>query len=262
MKMKAKLAAGESVFGTMITACLSTEMPPMLAAAGLDFFIVDTEHSAASYGQIEGLSRVGRACGIAPLIRVTDNEYHLIARTLDCGALGIVAPRIHSTAAARKVVDCVKFAPEGSRGYGLRGMLTEYAGLPVAENMAKQNAETAVIVQVESVEAIDELPNTVRVPGVDAVMVGPNDLSISLGVAGQFDHPKFQKALERIAEVCNPSPVAAGVHFGDLKRLTAARDMGYRFLIYSTDMALMVSALRQNIGTLRKAVVGSKETVY
>ena len=128
--------------------------------------------------------------------------------------------------------------------------------------MARQNAETAVIVQVESGEAIEELPNTVRVPGIDAVMVGPNDLSISLGVAGEFDHPKFLAALKRIAEVCTPSPVAAGIHLGDAKRLAACRDMGYRFLIYSTDMTLMVSALRQSLGSLRKAVVSAKETVY
>lgn len=262
MKLKDKLRAGEGVFGTMLTECLSPELPPLLAAAGLDFFIIDTEHSPAGYLEIEALARVGRDVGIAPLVRVTDNEYFLIARALDCGAAGIVAPRINSAAEARAVVDAVKFAPEGRRGYGQRGILNEYKKLSVAENMARQNAETVVVVQVESVEAIEELPTTVRIPGVDATMAGPNDLSISLGLAGQFDHPLFQESLQRIAAICGPSPVAAGVHFGDAKRLAHCREMGFRFLVFSTDMSLLLNGLREGVAGLRRTAAGARDAVY
>jgi len=260
--LKDKLRAGEAVFGTMLTDCLSPELPPLMAAAGLDFFIIDTEHSPAGFERIEALARVGRAAGIAPLVRVTDNEYFLIARALDCGAAGIVAPRINSAAEARAVVDAVKFAPEGRRGYGQRGILNEYKKSTVAENMAKQNAETVVVVQVESVEAIEDLANTVRVPGIDATMVGPNDLSISLGLPGEFDHPMFLDALKRIAGICGPSPVTAGVHFGTANRLTASREMGFRFLVFSTDMSLILNGLRDGLGTLRKAAPTVKDGVY
>lgn len=250
------------MYGTMLTDCLSPELPPLLAAAGLDFFIIDTEHSPAGFERIEALARVGRAVGVAPLVRVTDNEYFLIARSLDCGAAGIVAPRINSAAEARAVVDAVKFAPEGRRGYGQRGILNEYKKTTVAENMAKQNDETVVVVQVESAQAIEDLPNTVRVPGIDATMVGPNDLSISLGMPGEFDHPMFLDALKRIAGVCGPSPVAAGVHFGAVNRLSACRDMGFRFLIFSTDMSLILNGLRDGLATLRQAVSATKDGVY
>ncbi len=262
MTLKDKLRAVETVCGTMLTDCLSPELPPLMAAAGLDFFIIDTEHSPAGYLEIEALARVGRDAGIAPLVRVTDNEYFLIARALDCGAAGVVAPRINSAAEARAVVDAVKFAPEGRRGYGQRGILNEYKKLTVAENMAKQNAETVVVVQVESVAAIEDLANTVRVPGIDATMVGPNDLSISLGIPSKFDDPMFLDALKRIAAICGPSPVAAGVHFGAAGRLAVCREMGFRFLIFSTDMSLILNGLRDGIGTLRKSAVSVKDGVY
>jgi 2-dehydro-3-deoxyglucarate aldolase/4-hydroxy-2-oxoheptanedioate aldolase len=246
-----KLRAGEAVYGTMLTECLSPELPPLLAAAGLDFFVIDTEHSPGDLAHIEAQARVARAAGVAPLVRVTDNEYHLIARVLDCGAAGVVAPRINSAAEAREVVAAVKYAPLGRRGYGMRGILTNYQGASVAEAMARQNQETIVVVQVESAEAVDDLPNTVQVPGIDATMVGPNDLSISLGIPGEFQHPKFLAAIRRIAEACQGSPVAAGIHLGDEKRLAECRDLGYRFLNFSADMALMLRSLRAGLKQLK-----------
>lgn len=246
----------------MLTECLSPELPPLLAVAGLDFFIIDTEHSPGDLARIEALARVARAAGVAPLVRVTDNEYFLIARTLDCGAAGVVAPRIQSAAAAQEVVAAVKFAPAGRRGYGLRGIHTDYQGRPIAESMARSNEESIVVVQVESAEAIEDLVRTVEVPGIDAIMVGPNDLSISLGIAGQFDHPRFVAALERIAQVCGPSPVAAGIHLGDVARLNECRRLGYRFLIYSTDMALLLKSLREALKQLQGESAGATAGMY
>jgi 2-keto-3-deoxy-L-rhamnonate aldolase RhmA len=250
-RVKEKLRAGQPVVGTMLTECLSPEVAPLLAAAGLDFFIIDTEHSPADLAQIEALARVARAAGVAPLVRITENESFLIARALDCGAAGVVAPRINSAADARQVVAAVKYAPEGRRGLGMRGILTDYRELPAAEAMARANQQTIVVVQVESAEAVDELSSTVAVPGIDATMVGPYDLSLSLGVPGELNHPKFNAALERIAGVCAASPVAAGIHLGDAARLAECLRMGYRFLIYSTDMALLLKALREALQHLR-----------
>jgi 2-keto-3-deoxy-L-rhamnonate aldolase RhmA len=250
MNLKQKLQAGQPVLGTMLTECLSPELAPLLAAAGLDFFIIDTEHSPADLVQIEALARVARSAGVAPLVRITDNEYFLIARVLDCGAAGVVAPRIQSAAAAREVLAAVKYSPEGRRGFGMRGILTDYQKIPVPEAMARANQETVVVVQVESTEAVEDLHNTVLIPGVDATMVGPNDLSISMGIPGEFDNPKFLSTLQRIADSCQGSPVAAGIHFGDVSRLAKCREWGYRFIVYSTDMALMLNSLREGLARL------------
>lgn len=254
-RVKEKLRAGKPVFGTMLTECLTPELAPLMAAAGLDFFIIDTEHSPASYGEIEALSRTARSAGIAPLVRVTENEPYLITRALDCGAAGIVAPRINSAEEARRVVAAAKYPPAGKRGFGIRGILTDFQTMTPPQAMAKTDEETIVVVQVESGEAIDDLPNTVQVPGIDATMVGPNDLSISLGLAGEFSNPKFREALEKIAQACKGSPVAAGIHFGDEKRNQDCLTMGYTFINFSSDMGMLARSLKEYLKFIAPAAV-------
>jgi 2-keto-3-deoxy-L-rhamnonate aldolase RhmA len=249
--VKEKLAAGQPVFGTMITECLRPEVVAALAACGVDFFIIDTEHSPGDLHEIEALARAARHFGIAPLVRITDNEYFLIARTLDCGAAGVVMPRIHCADDARRVVEAVKYPPAGKRGFGLRSIHTDFSGMGTAEAIERANRETIIVVQVEYQEALDDLENIVAVPGVDATMIGPQDLSISLGVPGQFGHETMTAAFRRVAEVCGRSPVAAGIHMGDLARLLELKAEGYRFLIYSADLALIMQALKQGIQALR-----------
>ena len=255
---KQKLATGAPVFGTMITECLRPEMVPALAASAVDFFIVDTEHSPGDLHEIEALARTSRQFGIAPLVRITDNEYFLIARVMDCGAAGVVAPRIHSAEAAKRVVDAVKYPPAGRRGYGMRGILTDFTSANTADAIERENSQTIVVVQVESAEALADLENIVRVPGIDATMIGPFDLSISLGVPGDFNHPKMKDAFRRVADVCLASTVAPGVHLGDAARLVEARSEGFRFLIYSSDLALMMRSLKEGIALLRGAAAPSQ----
>ncbi len=255
---KQKLNAREPVLGTMITECLRPEMVPALAACGIDFFIIDTEHSPGDLHEIEALARASRQFGIAPLVRITDNEYFLIARALDCGAAGVVIPRIHSAADVRRVVEAVKYPPLGHRGFGRRGILTDFGGESTADGVRSGNEETIVIVQVEYQSALDDLENIVQVPGVDGTMIGPQDLSISLGIPGQFGHEKMQAAYQRVAEVCGRSPVAAGIHMGDAAKLTQLKAMGFRFLVYSTDLLLMMKALKEGIETMRGAPAAAK----
>ena len=254
---KQKLSAGEVVCGTMLTECLRPEVMTALAASGVDFFIIDTEHSPGDLHEIEALVRASRQFGIAPLVRVTDNESFLITRLMDCGAAGIVAPRVDSAEEARRVVDAVKFPPQGRRGFGMRGILTDFSDASTAESIESSNRETFVVVQVESDEALKDLDKIVAVPGIDATMIGPQDLSISLGVPGQMAHEKLKAAYRRVLEVCKGSPVAAGVHMGDAARLNELRGDGYRFLAYSTDLALMMQSLKEGLRAVRGAAAAS-----
>ena len=254
---KQKLSAGEVVCGTMLTECLRPEMVTALAASSVDFFIVDTEHSPGDLHEIEALVRASRQFGIAPLVRVTDNESFLITRLLDCGAAGIVAPRVDSAEEARRIVDAVKYPPQGRRGFGMRGILTDFAGASTAESIESSNRETFVVVQVESDEALKGLDKIVAVPGIDATMIGPQDLSISLGVPGQLAHEKLKAAYRRVLDVCQGSPVAAGVHMGDAARLNELRGDGYRFLAYSTDLALIMQSLKEGLRAVRGAAAAS-----
>ena len=250
---KQKLSAGKIVCGTMLTECLRPEMVTALAASGVDFFIIDTEHSPGDLHEIEALVRASRQFGIAPLVRITDNVSYLITRVLDCGAAGVVAPRVDSAEEARRIVDAVKYPPQGRRGFGMRGIITDFRGASTAESVEASNRETIVVIQVESGEALENLDKIVAVPGIDATMIGPQDLSISLGVPGQLAHAKLKAAYQRVVEVCQRSPVAAGIHMGDAARLNELRGDGYRLLAYSTDLALMMKSLKEGIEAVRGA---------
>jgi 2-keto-3-deoxy-L-rhamnonate aldolase RhmA len=142
------------------------------------------------------------------------------------------------------------------RGFGRRSILTDFAGASTSDGVEQGNRETIVVVQIETADALADLENIVKVPGVDATMIGPHDLSISLGIPGQFTHEKLVAAFQRVADVCGPSPVAPGIHMGDAARLIELRGIGFRFLVYSTDLALMMKSLKEGMASLRGAPAG------
>lgn len=242
--IKHKLRAGGCVLGTCITDHTSPEIVTIFKAAGLDFFFIDTEHSVPSYRDIQTLVRVGRAADVIPLTRVTQSEYFLIARLLDVGAMGIIAPRTASVAEARAVVDAMKFTPEGNRGYGLRGIINDYNYTGARAEMDSANRETMVVLQVENKECLDAVFEVAATPGVDALMIGPFDLSISLGIPGQFDDPLFWKAVDRVVEACDKAGVAPGVHMANAKQLKRAADRGARFLVCGSDSSVLLAGFK------------------
>ena len=138
----------------------------MLAAAGLDFFFIDTEHSTTTYAQIQGLCRTGRGAGVIPLVRVTQNESWLISRALDVGAMGIIVPRIHSAAEARAAMNALKFPPLGHRGYGLGSIVTDLKGVSAQEEVNSANRETMAIMMIESQEGLQAVEEIAAVPGL------------------------------------------------------------------------------------------------
>ena len=186
--LKEKLKRGLPVFGTSLTDCLDPEFAVLLEAAGVEFFFVDTEHSPASYSQIQALCRAARGVGIVPMVRVPQNESFLITRALDVGAMGLVVPRVHSPAEARSAVDFMKYIPIGRRGFGMRSIITDYRWTNAAAEMASANQETLVVLQIESKEGLETVEEIAAVPEVDALMIGPYDLSISMGIAEDFQN--------------------------------------------------------------------------
>jgi len=239
--IKAKLQQGGTVVGTCLTDYVGPEAAPILKAAGMDFFFIDTEHSPTDYREIQTLVRVARAADVTPLVRVTQSEYFLIARALDVGAMGIVAPRIHTLEQAKAVVSAMKFPPAGGRGYGLRGIITDYDFQGARPEMESADRETMVILQMESRECVDAIDDITAVEGVDAIMVGPFDLSVSLGIPGEFESPVFWKAFDRMVDACRKNGVAPGVHMGNTKLLKRAQEHGARFLVFASDVAVLLS---------------------
>ena len=239
--IKAKLQTGGSVLGTCVTDYITTEVAPTIKAAGLDFFFIDTEHSVAAYRDIQNLVRSAKAFGVIPLVRVTQTEGHLISRALDVGAMGIVAPRVHSVEQAQSVIHAMKFPPAGGRGYGLRGIIHDFNFAGAEAEMESSNQETMAILQMESKECVEAIYDITAVPGVDATMVGPFDLSVSLGIPGDFENSIFWEAFDRMVDACNKNGVAPGVHMASTKMLKRAQEHGARFLVYGSDVSMMLA---------------------
>jgi len=248
---KARLREGGAVIGTMISEMRTEEVAYVLAAAGFDFFVIDTEHGSADMETVQRISRAGRSAGIAPLVRVTDVSYALIARALDAGALGLMIPHVETAEDAREIVRCAKYPPAGERGFGLRSAVTDYANASVPDTIAWSNAETMIMAQVESGRCLENLDEIAATPGIDVLLVGPNDLSISLGVPGQLLHPTMQEAYRRVAEAAARHQIAGGLHPGDLKIVEYGRSVGMRCLMYSSDVRMLLGAGRQAVQALR-----------
>lgn len=251
--VKESLKKGLTVFGTSLTDCIDPEFAVLLQAAGLNFFFVDTEHSPASYSQIQGVCRAARSVGIIPLVRVPQNESFLITRALDVGAMGLVIPRVHSAEQGRSAVDYMKYLPLGKRGFGMRSIMTDYRWTNAPDEIASANRETLVVLQIESTAGLESVEQIASIPEVDALMIGPYDLSISMGIAEQFENPLFWKAVDRVIEACEHAGIAAGVQFGNMSLLQETQRRGARFLLYSNDVSVLLDGYKQAMSTLKSA---------
>jgi 2-keto-3-deoxy-L-rhamnonate aldolase RhmA len=217
----------------------------------LDFFFVDMEHSPTTYSEIQGLCRAARAVGIIPLVRVPQNESFLITRALDVGAMGLIVPRVHSPAEARSAVDYMKYIPMGRRGFGMRSIITDYHWTNARDEMDSANQQTLVVLQIESKEGLESVEEIASIPGVDALMIGPYDLSISMGIAEEFRNPVFWKAVDRVIQACGKAGIAAGVQFGNMEFLRETQKRGGRFLLYSNDVSVLLDGYKQAMTLLK-----------
>lgn len=252
--VKERLKAGECVYGTSLEDCLDPEMAIVLAAAGLDFFFIDTEHCTASYAQIQQLCRAGRSAGIVPLVRIPQNEPHLLTRTADMGPMGIIVPRVHSAELAKAVIESLKFPPLGHRGFGLRTTITDLHPAPASEQVESCNRESMVVLMIESKQGLAAVEEIAAVPGVDALFIGPYDLTLSLGIIEQFDNPIFWQAVDRVFKAAAQNGIAAGLQTRNMELLLEARKRGGRFLMYSSDTGVLFDGYKQAMAKLKPAV--------
>jgi 2-keto-3-deoxy-L-rhamnonate aldolase RhmA len=248
---KAQLKAGECIYGTSVEYCLDPEISVLMKKAGLDLFFIDTEHQTASYKEIRAICRSARDFEIPALVRVTQNQPELITRALDCGAMGIVVPRVHSAAEATAAVDSMLYTPDGNRGFGMHSIMTNFEWAHPVEMMAEANHETLAICQVESRAALESIEEIAAVPGLDALFIGPYDLSISMGIAEQFRSTEFWCAVDRVVAAAKVNGIAAALQTGDMWILKEARRRGVRLLFYSGDFAVLFAAYKEKLAEIR-----------
>lgn len=252
-RVKHALKRGERQIGTGFWQLRSPEIARLLAAAGFDWAFVDTEHGGFDLETVQDICRVARLAGLAPIVRVGDLQYPLVARALDCGATGIIFPRVESSEILERAVSWTKFPPEGIRGYGLSGHHLDYESRSFTEVVEHVNANTMVVFQIETRRAFEARDELLSVPGIDAVMIGPADLSISLGVPGEFENPLMVETMEAIRDSCDAHGVAPGTQTRGLKLGQFWRDRGMRFLGCSNEMAMMFERAGEIVRALRPA---------
>ena len=223
----------------------------IMAGAGFDWLAIDMQHSSIGIEKAQSLIRVIDLCGIPPLVRLSHNDPVLIQHVLDAGACGIIVPNVNSPEAASAAVEAAHYPPAGTRGVGL-WRAQEY-GFGFEAYRKRQAAGNIVIVQIEHIEAVNHLEAIVRTKGVDGFLIGPYDLSASLGIPGRFEHPDFRAALETVQRVSRKSRALMGSHVV-MPDVSAARKKiaeGYRLIAFGIDTLFLGKGCRDGLGAIR-----------
>jgi 4-hydroxy-2-oxoheptanedioate aldolase len=237
--VKKALAEGQVQLGTSFAQLRSPDVARILAAAGFRWTYIDTEHGGFGLETIQDLCRAAVPAGLCPIVRVADLQYSLIARALDVGAQGVLFPRVESPELLARAISWTKFPPLGVRGFGLTPHFADYEKVTIPEMIEHINANTMVVLQIETKLAVERREELLSVPGIDAVMVGPADLSISLGVPGDFQHPLMVETMEKIRDTCVRHNVAPGTHTRTAALAKFWRDRGMRLLSCHSDTGML-----------------------
>ena len=266
--VKTRLHAGKTVFGTFLFEFNSPGIMRIAAVAGAEFVLCDMEHSGWTVETIRRLiasaplpedslpavnanTELHRA-GCVPLVRVPATEYHFIARVLDMGAMGVMVPLVESREQAEKIVQSARYPPAGRRGAAFTMPHDGYVSGALNDKIAQANREVLLIAQIETRAGLEHVEEIAAVDGIDALWIGQTDLTCSLGIPGQFDHPQFHDAVDRIAIACRqhgktpaymPLSVEEGRRF--LQR-------GFRLMAYSGDLWIYQTALREGVEALQQ----------
>lgn len=246
------VAQGKIPVGHMIFEFATRGIARILDAAGVDFVLLDMEHTGFDADRIADQIAWFKATDIAPFVRVPQALYHFLARTMDAGALGVMVGNVESAVQAKLIVDAVKYAPLGRRGVGLGTSHTEYVMPDPVSYFEFSNRNTTVIAQIESTQGLSDLDGIASTPGIDVLWVGHFDLSQSMGIPGQFQHPDFLAALRQVAETAQKHGKLAGMQPGTSAQADQWLSLGYNVLSWSADVAVYREALKAGIAQLRE----------
>lgn len=245
------LAAGKTPVGHMIMEFSTRGIAKIVEGAGVDFVLIDMEHSSFDIGAVNDLLAWFKATPVTPIVRVPSHDYHFIARIMDAGAAGIMAPNVRTPDEARAVVNAMRYAPEGGRGLGLGASHNDYLPPDPVSYMREANQSHVMIAQIESTTALENLDAIAATPGIDVLWVGHFDLTQSMGIVGQFDNPDFLKAMRDVAEACKRHGKGAGVQPGNLDQARAWIPLGYNVISFGADHGVYRNALKAGVEQLR-----------
>jgi 2-dehydro-3-deoxyglucarate aldolase len=225
----------------------------LMAICGFDFLTIDAEHSPVdvegTFGILQAIRSGNKNC--KALVRVSGNSYSEIKRYMDAGADGIICPMVNSAEDARTVVNAVKYPHLGQRGVGFSR--SNNYGLNLQDAVANDNQRTFVCVQIEHIDAVNNLKEILSVEGVDAAIIGPYDLSASMGIVGQLNHPKMEEAIAFTLNTCIEMGVLPGIHVvqPDVQEINARIAQGYKFIACSVDITMISTMATKLLNELK-----------
>jgi len=250
--LRKRVLSGECVYGTMIRQVRDPGAPVVFASVGYDFVLIDMEHGNYNMETIAYMIRGAKSAGIAPIIRVPHLETFFISRVLDAGAEGIMVPMTSTKEQAEAIARYSKYTPIGQRGFGTQTGQTDYKPLKALEFMKEANEHTLIIAQIETKEAIQNVEAILSVEGIDVGLIGPNDLSISLGIPDQMGSEMLAQAIEKVVETAKKKGKATGIHIGNTELVRKWRAKGMTVLACSTDIGFMYSGSKSTLDEMKK----------
>ena len=248
-----RVRSGAVVYGSMITLGRSPLWASRVAQMGLDFVIIDTEHTPRGRTDVADYISAMPPDGPAPIARVPIPASQYVTMAIDAGSHGVLAPYCETVDEVRDVVGAAKWRPlkgEYVRRAVEEGILPSEESRKYLENL---NRNSVCIIGIESVPGIEALPEILTVDGIDGIFVGPNDLSISLGIPDRYDHPEYEDALRTIIRTCRERSVAVMIHHQTVELTTKWLSEGARFVLHSSDARQVHAGYRADFAAIRAA---------
>jgi len=252
--LSSALRAGRRVYATAVVSP-SPLWPAALAAAGVDFVFIDTEHTPLDRHAVAWMCRLSRAAGVPPVVRIPSPDPFEACKVLDAGACGIIAPYIETADQVRALSGVTRFRPVKGRRLAEAIEDPESLEPELREYLERRNIESLLVVNIESIPAMENLDEILAVPGLDAVLIGPHDLSCSLGIPEQYRHERFEAAVREIIRRARAAGVGAGIHYwAGLDQEIAWAQAGANLIMHSSDLALFSQGLKRELGEIRRAL--------
>ncbi|MFX0099994.1 MAG: HpcH/HpaI aldolase/citrate lyase family protein [Candidatus Hodarchaeota archaeon] len=253
--LRQKLTEGQSIVGVMVQDYTNTALMPVLADAGYDFIVIDQEHGPSDHLDIQNLVMSSKHLDIDILVRSTKISYEYMAKILDMGAHGLMIPHVDDWDDAQRVIKYSKYPPVGERSYGMRRFLSKHIEYTNAADYIKQaNENTTLFVQVESAESAAVVGDILGINYIDGVIIGPSDLTMDLGIIGEYENEKFVKMAEKVLLSCKNHNKAFGIHFGNLELTKVWKEKGMNILLHSNISGL----IRQRAGEVISELKGKE----
>jgi 2-keto-3-deoxy-L-rhamnonate aldolase RhmA len=247
-------------FGHFVVEFATPGIGHILKGAGCDFVLFDTEHSGFSTDVVKACVRYFEAAALPAIFRVPSKSYHHLARYADMGAQGIMVPLVNDAREAQELVSFVKYPPDGKRGVGVGLAHDNYTGGAVPEKLHRLNERNCLFVQIETAAGAENVDAIAAIAGVDCLWIGHFDLSCSLGIPGEFTHPKFTAAVDRVTAAANRHGKALGRLVTDLDSGLDCAARGFDFLAWQGDVWALQVAVRRGIEDLKAGIAERRLT--